>query len=126
VVRAGARPAVPRVWVLVALAAVILVGVLAVRKQLRDANDFPIYWNAARALLAGRSPYEVGTGLHGYVYLPWFAVAMVPLAMLPLPAAAVNTVMIANPATCWTSGSRNTSMPHTNMIVTCAQASVVE
>ena len=87
-VRAGARPAVPRVWVLVALAAVILVGVLAVRKQLRDANDFPIYWNAARALLAGRSPYEVGTGLHGYVYLPWFAVAIVPLAMLPLPAAA--------------------------------------
>src|SRR5262249_40729970 len=54
-------------------------------------DDFPIYWSAARALLAGRSPYDVGAGLHGYVYLPWFALALSPLALLPLPVA----------ATCW-------------------------
>jgi hypothetical protein len=69
----------------VALAAI---GFTAVHKQLRDGNDFPIYWEAARDLLAGRSPYVVGSGLHGYVYLPWFAWALAPLALLPLPAAA--------------------------------------
>jgi len=59
-----------------------------VHMQVPDGNDFPIYWQAARDLLAGRSPYDVGSGLHGYVYLPWFAWALVPLALLPLPAAA--------------------------------------
>lgn len=61
---------------------------LAVRKQLRDGNDFPIYWQAARTLLAGGSPYDVRSGLHGYVYLPWFALLLAPLAALPLPVAA--------------------------------------
>lgn len=69
----------------VALAAI---GFVAVHKQVRDGNDFPLYWQAARDLMSGRSPYDVTTGLHGYVYLPWFALLLGPLALLPLPAAA--------------------------------------
>jgi len=68
--------------------ALIALGAVAVHKQLRDGNDFPIYWQAARDLLAGRSPYDVSSGLHGYVYLPWFALLLSPLAPLPLPVAA--------------------------------------
>jgi len=70
------------------LAALVAIGFAAVRKQLRDGNDFPLYWQAARDLLAHRSPYDVTSGLHGYVYLPWFALLLAPLAALPLPAAA--------------------------------------
>ena len=70
------------------LAAVVVVGVLAVLKQMRDGNDFPIYWQAARDFLAGRGLYDVRSGLHGYVYLPWFALLLAPLAPLPLPVAA--------------------------------------
>ena len=74
-------------WALLA-AALVAVGFTAVHKQVRDGNDFPLYWQGARDLLAGRSPYDVASGLHGYVYLPWFAWALSPLARLPLPAAA--------------------------------------
>jgi hypothetical protein len=68
--------------------AVLAIGLVAVHKQVRDGNDFPIYWQAARDLFAGRSPYDIASGLHGYVYLPWFALLLVPLAWLPLPVAA--------------------------------------
>ena len=70
---------------------IVAIGLTAVRKQVRDGNDFPLYWQGARDLIAGTSPYDVASGLHGYVYLPWFAWALAPLALLPLPAA----------ATCW-------------------------
>jgi hypothetical protein len=82
------RAVVRRAWPVLLLVAAVALGAVAVHKQVRDGNDFPIYWQAARDLLAGRSPYDVGSGLHGYVYLPWFAWAIVPLALLPLPAAA--------------------------------------
>lgn len=71
-----------------ALAALVAIGFGAVHKQVRDGNDFPIYWQAARDLWAGRSPYDVTSGLHGYVYLPWFALALGAFAWLPLPTAA--------------------------------------
>lgn len=73
---------------LVVVAALVAIGAQAVHKQLRDGNDFPLYLTAARELLAGRSPYDVTSGLHGYVYLPWFAWLLTPLAALPLPVAA--------------------------------------
>ena len=97
------RAAVRRAWPLLAVVALAVIGATAVHKQVRDGNDFPIYWQAARALLAGRSPYATGTGLHGYVYLPWFAWALVPLALLPLPAAAWCW-FVANVAFTWLAG----------------------
>jgi hypothetical protein len=66
----------------------VAIGFTAVHKQVRDGNDFPLYWQGARDLIAGASPYDVASGLHGYVYLPWFAWLLAPLALLPLPAAA--------------------------------------
>jgi alpha-1,2-mannosyltransferase len=59
-----------------------------VRKQVASGNDFPIYWSAARTILAGESPYGAERGLHGYVYPPFLALAVAPLAALPLAAAA--------------------------------------
>jgi hypothetical protein len=84
-------------------AASLAFGFVAVHRQVRDGNDFPIYWQAARDLLAGRSPYDATTGLHGYVYLPWFAWALVPLALMPL-AAAAWCWYVANLAFTWLAG----------------------
>jgi len=89
-------------WVVVPIG-IIADGTLSVLRQLRDGNDFPIYWGAAHALLAGASPYEVGSGLHGFVYLPWFALAMAPLALLPIVVAAW-VWYLANLAFLWYSG----------------------
>lgn len=87
-----ARPSArtPGAWATrgVLVLALLGIGFSAVHKQTRDGNDFPIYWQAARDLWAGRSPYDVTSGLHGYVYLPWFALALGAFAWLPLPGAA--------------------------------------
>ena len=96
---------VRRAWPVVWRAAFLALGLLAVHKQVRDGNDFPLYWQAARDLLAGRSPYDVATGLHGYVYLPWFAWALTPLALLPL-AFAAWCWYVANLAFTWFAGRR--------------------
>lgn len=75
-------------------------GFSATHRQLESGNDFPIYVEAARTLLAGRSPYDAATGLHGYVYLPFFALVISPLARMPEEAAvwiwyALNVSMTA-------------------------------
>ena len=80
----GARTAKGFTLALLAVSVVVFAYV-SVHRQLRDGNDFPIYWQAARDLIANRSPYDVGSGLHGYVYLPWVALLLGPLAVLPLP-----------------------------------------
>jgi len=98
-VRAFVRLAWPLIWPAASLA----FGFVAVHRQVRDGNDFPLYWQAARDLLAGRSPYDATTGLHGYVYLPWFAWALVPLALMPL-AAAAWCWYVANLAFTWLAG----------------------
>jgi hypothetical protein len=97
------RAVVRRAWAVTWRVALLALGFVAVTKQVRDGNDFPLYWQAARDLLAGRSPYDVGTGLHGYVYLPWFAWGLVPLALFPLPFAAWCWY-IANLAFTWIGG----------------------
>lgn len=96
------RAARPLCLALAALA-LLAVGFVAVHKQVRDGNDFPIYWQAARDVLADGSPYDVRSGLHGYVYLPWFALLLAPLALLPLPAAAACWYA-ANVAFLWLAG----------------------
>ncbi len=48
-------------------------------------SDFTIYYDAGRALIEGRNPNRV----FGYIYLPFFALCMTPLALLPYKIAAV-------------------------------------
>ena len=48
-------------------------------------SDFTIFYDAGRAVLEGRDPSQV----ERFLYLPAFAVAMAPLALLPYPAALV-------------------------------------
>jgi hypothetical protein len=79
----------------------IALGVFARREALVHATDFSGYWAGGRALLVGRDPYdpatwaattaELGTqppDTAVYGYFPWVAVAMMPLALLPLETAA--------------------------------------
>lgn len=49
-----------------------------------EGSDFTIYWHAGQAVLRGTPAWEV----KDYIYLPVFAVAITPLAALPLPLAA--------------------------------------
>jgi len=48
-------------------------------------NDFTIYHDAARAILEQRSPLDVEM----YIYLPVYAVAMIPFGLLPYSVAAL-------------------------------------
>ena len=73
-----------RAAILVALAvpALLAIGIVSVGKQVRSGNDFPIYWQAARTLAAGGSPYDIESGLHGYVYPPFLAILLLPLTVV--------------------------------------------
>lgn len=74
-------------WVrLLLLGACVYFAVHGVRTTLKPyGSDFSIYWKAGRAVLDGGDPYDV----FGFIYLPVFAVAMVPFALLPQAAAIV-------------------------------------
>jgi hypothetical protein len=74
---------------LLLLVASVGYGFSAVHRQLGTGNDLPIFLDAGRTLLAGSSPYDVGAGLNGYVYLPFLALLLAPLALLPQTAATV-------------------------------------
>lgn len=50
-----------------------------------NGSDFTIYYQAGRALIEGREPIRV----FGFIYLPFFALCMAPLALLPYKLAAV-------------------------------------
>ncbi len=53
------------------------------------ANDFNVYYFAAREVLAGRDPYQNSLGAWTpYLYPPLLAELLIPLALLPLPVAA--------------------------------------
>ncbi len=55
-----------------------------------EANDFSVYYTAARAVLDGVDPFSVeGASGRPFVYPPGFAVLLIPLAALPFPVAAV-------------------------------------
>ena len=90
-------------WIGVATSLVfaVAIGVFARRESLVHLTDFSGYWAGGRALLAGADPYDparwiatttaLGTqppDTMVYGYFPWVALAMVPLALLPLEVAA--------------------------------------
>lgn len=83
-----------RLTALAALAGVILASGLyfAARSgsdPLAYSNDFNVFYYAAREALAGRDPYQSSLGdWTPYLYPPFLAVVLVPLALLPLPVAA--------------------------------------
>jgi hypothetical protein len=52
-------------------------------------NDFNVYYFASHEVIEGRDPYQNSLGeWTPYLYLPLLAELMVPLALIPLPAAA--------------------------------------
>jgi hypothetical protein len=81
----------------------ILLGVVQLRIDKLGTDDFATVWSGPRALLIGADPYDVATwtdtarriGTHPlldtavYAYPPWVALALVPLALLPVESAAV-------------------------------------
>ena len=67
-------------------------------------------------MLQGESPYDVSSGLHGYVYLPFFALFLSPLAFFPLWAAVVTwyiiNVILIIISTCLTIKILSITLPH--------------
>ena len=85
----------------IGIAFVVIAGPLERRIELVHDNDFSGFWAGARALVIGADPYDAATwrdtvralgtqepNTDVYGYVPWVAVALVPLALLPLEAAA--------------------------------------
>ncbi len=79
----------------------VLLGPLDRRLEMVHENDFSGFWSGGSALVHGVDPYDSTTYLafthqarvkipdaDVYDYFPWVALAMVPLALLPLEAAA--------------------------------------
>lgn len=81
----------------------------------RDFYDFHIFWHAGRDVLHGRSPYPPATAAalrhqDQFVYPAFSALAMAPLALLPLAAAATLFIaanLIAVPLALWMLGVRD-------------------
>jgi alpha-1,2-mannosyltransferase len=94
-------------------ASALLAGIYFARKSGSDpqvyGNDFNVYYFAAREVAAGRDPYQNSLGAWTtYLYPPLLAELIVPLAMLPLPAAAylwflINAASVA--AAAWMAAS---------------------
>ncbi|MSR62171.1 MAG: DUF2029 domain-containing protein [Planctomycetes bacterium] len=87
-----------------ALLRLLLLGLCAyfawhgVHAGLRErGSDFSVYYDAGRAVLAGRDP----TLVERYLYLPAFAVALAPLAALPYTAALVLWQLASLVALAW-------------------------
>ncbi|HKP11644.1 MAG TPA: glycosyltransferase family 87 protein, partial [Blastocatellia bacterium] len=82
-----------RVIVTLAIVAALASGVYFARQSgtnpLKYENDFNVFYFAASELLDGRDPYqEVLHAWTPYLYPPVLAELMMPMALLPLPAAA--------------------------------------
>jgi len=71
---------------LVVLAAVSLVALFTTRVS-RKMPDFEVYWTAGARARAAAPLYRDEDGHYQFKYLPAFAVAAAPMAMIPLPAA---------------------------------------
>lgn len=92
-------------------------------------NDFNVYYFAAREILAGRDPYQRSLGpWTPYLYPPFLAEALVPLALLPLPVAAylwflLSAVSIG--AAAWMSAHLAGDEPDSHFRLVCAVGAVV-
>lgn len=87
-----------RVITFLAFAACVYFAIHGVRTALRpEGSDFTIYWKAGRAILEGTAPSRV----EGYIYLPFFALCMVPFAWMPLAAAIVVWQVLSFAALAW-------------------------
>src|SRR5947209_13692997 len=112
-------PLSPRslVWpVALGVPAIVLLWVgLKAAYGAHDFYDFRIFWDAGRAVLHGHNPYPPATVAalrhqDQFVYPAFSAVAMAPLALLPLPAAATLFIaanLVAVPLALWTVGVRD-------------------
>ncbi|TME38966.1 MAG: DUF2029 domain-containing protein [Chloroflexi bacterium] len=89
------------IGVFIGVAFIVIAGPLDRRIELVHENDFSGFWAGARALVIGADPYDAATwrdtvrvlgtqepNTSVYGYVPWVAVALVPLALLPLETAA--------------------------------------
>ena len=65
----------------------LLLSVLFVTRIRTEMADFEVYWRAGGRVVTGDSLYRPEDGHYQLKYLPAFALAMVPLAWLPLPVA---------------------------------------
>jgi alpha-1,2-mannosyltransferase len=113
------RPLDPRslAWQILLIVPALVLLVVAVRTAYgpREFYDFHIFWHAGRDVLAGKTPYPHATltalrHQDQFVYPAPAAVAMAPLALLPLPAAASVFMclnLIAVPLALWLLGVRD-------------------
>lgn len=62
-----------------------------------DGSDVTIYYKAGRAMLEGRDPNAV----YGFIYLPFFALCMAPIALLPYAVAAIAWQVASLAALVW-------------------------
>lgn len=84
--------------------ALVLFGVLQRRLEMIGGDDFSRIWAGPRAVIIGADPYEPAswvataralgtlapdTAVQVYPYPPWVTVALLPLGLLPLPAASL-------------------------------------
>jgi len=77
--------------IVITLVVLVLLGVYHDRRTVWGSNDFDTYYFAARLVLSGDNLYTheaFRTTLSPYLYLPFFAVLISPLALLPIRAAA--------------------------------------
>jgi hypothetical protein len=124
-------PAAPsrRTRLLFSLAAAVLSGFRASLWSLGElkARDFDQVWYAARALFAGRNPYDlIGPGLafdwSAYFYYPLTApLSVAPLALLPRTVAATLFAAIASGAFVWAATRRSLAPA---VVITSASAAL--
>jgi len=74
---------------LLASAAIVLLASALLPRVVREMPDFEVYWRAGRRVLAVEPLYRPEDGHYQNKYLPVFAVAAAPLALMPLAAAKI-------------------------------------
>ena len=78
----------------------LLLGAVFVFNASAKMPDFEVYWRAGARALAAEALYRAEDGHYQFKYLPAFALAAIPAALIPLPAAkaiwfAISAALIA-------------------------------